>query len=88
MNLNEISDPKVRRRSAEIEKQVNAATREQVEGLVGALTETDLNGRCFGSHDKGDIRCRRCWLEFPCTRLAARFQEWSKEDPSEDAPAG
>lgn len=80
MKLHEINNPELRRRAAQIEKQVDAASREQAESLVAALVEQEIEGRCFGSHDEGDIRCRRCWLEVPCTKLEARFQEWPKED--------
>ena len=79
MKLHEINNPELRRRAVEIERQVALASRKQAEDLVGALTEQEIEGRCFGSHDESDIRCRRCWLEFPCAKLEARFQEWSKE---------
>ena len=87
MKLHEINDPALRRRAVEIELQVSRAKRKQAEDLVKALTEQEIEGRCFGSHDEGDIRCRRCWLEFPCKKLEIRFQEWSKDDEAKDPEA-
>jgi len=83
--LTEINDPNVRARAMEIEKQVDAASREQAEELVKALVESEIDGSCFGSCDPADIRCRRCWLETPCTKLEAKFQVWSKEDEDGDS---
>jgi hypothetical protein len=86
MKLTQINNPALRRRAKEIVGQDNAASKEQAQDLVKALTDTDLDGRCFGSHEGSDVRCKRCWLEAPCERLDERFRaEWAEDEADDTA---
>lgn len=75
MKLNEINDPKVRRKAVEWGKRIEEATQEQADDIIRDLDhiDGDESGKCFGKFEDGRIDCRRCWMEEPCCRFRERF---------------
>ena len=91
MKYAEINDPEARRKAKEVEARVEASDKEQALALMTELSDSEVDGRCFGTHEHDNIDCRRCWLEMPCLRLNARFRtEWGEPDgpprPEDDEP--